>query len=225
MKTFPLFLETATLYVEDANKSKDFIIINLVHVSQVISSFAPCRKYEEEFVNLTQSPPPEHVYLLFKYRERLQRLTPLVGTNLNSVAAVQNLYDRIMCETMGNIGLPRWSEEVYPDGLAEFVGAKWRTFTYTPYMLKAKSGPLISEIRKGIGRFEDFYTETNIPFDVYSGHDITLMNLARALNLEGQLPMVFNFTSALAIEVYRDSNNQGNEFVEVGGDLGNNVNH
>lgn len=166
---------------------------------QVIAQFGPCKEYEMDFLQIMNKTPVKYRALLYLTRDKLERLEKLSGAPLANLRGVAHLYDTIMCEKMAENDLPDWAEEVYPEGLKHLAPVLLKLFTHTPYMLKQKSGPLINDIRK-------FMTEENpynsIKFNIYSGHDSTLISLTRALELDKQLPKVFNFTAAIAFELH-----------------------
>lgn len=137
--------------------------------------------------------------LMFLHRTDLNALQRSSGLILDNIKHVANLYDTIYCEQMAGHDLPKWSAQVYPEGLRAIASASLKLVTHTPYMLKEKSGALLNEINSFM---DDDDNEGSAKFRIYSGHDTTLMSLARALRIDRQLPKIFNFTATLAFELY-----------------------
>lgn len=176
----------------------------------MIAQFGACTKYEEEYNKLKTVIPLEHTNLLNQYRAQLVALGKLSGLTLDSVKKVSDLYDTILCDAEAGLKLPYWAMEVYPDGLSSFVVAHLKLYTHTPFMLKRKSGPLIKDIRTFLNGEE---VQGNYRFKIYSGHDLSLLSLTRAFGLESQFPKLFNWTDALAFELYKAKN--GKKVVKV----------
>lgn len=148
--------------------------------------------------------------MLQSHKTQLVGLGKKCGVTLASVKNAGALYDTILCQAEGGEQLPDWAGLVYPDGLREFAVAFLKMMTHSPYMLKEKSGPLIEEIRAFMNKEAG---QGDYTFKIYSGHDTTLISLARAFDLEHQFPRLFKFTDTLAFELYKDQ--QGGELVKV----------
>lgn len=171
-----------------------------------MTCFAPCKNYEDEFVRVKNAGIPAHNQLLSEYDEKLRNISELAGKKISSVAKAAILFDEFMSDYMGQLPVPEWIEEVYPNGLAVFPRAQMGTFSTTPSMMREKTGPMVKEIRRSL---------TNNPdtlLDVYSGHDITVFNLALGLKLMDQMPNAINYTTTIVIELYEED---GNKDVEV----------
>lgn len=184
--------------------------VTIFFFPQEISQFAPCKDYEAEFFNIMTNTPLFYRALMYLHRTDLATLQQSSGLVLDSIKHVANLYDTIYCEKMAGHDLPEWSSQVYPEGLRAIASASLKMVTGTPYMLKEKSGPLLHEINS----FMDDENDASPKFRIFSGHDTTLMSLARALRIDRQLPKIFNFTATLAFELYT-GNTRDEDVVKV----------
>lgn len=176
----------------------------------MISQFGPCKKFEEEYVQMRNNVPLIYKEMLQSYKTKLVALEKPCGVTLASIKNAGALYDTILCEAEGGKQLPDWAGQVYPDGLSELAAAFLKMMTHSPYMLKQKSGPLIEEIRAFMNKEAD---QGDYKLKIYSAHDSTLVTLAKAFDVEGQFPRLFKFTDTLAFELYKDE--EGGELVKV----------
>lgn len=159
-------------------------------------------------MGVIQDTPLIYRALLNVYRSDLEKYERLSGMGLANLRNVAHLYDALMCEKMAGEHLDPWTDEVYPEGLKTVASTYLKLITHTPYMLKEKSGPLINEIRNF------FSTDVGaLKFQVISGHDSTLLSLARAFRLTRQLPAIFNFTGTFGFELYTGAGHE--ELIKV----------
>lgn len=172
------------------------IAIRDVQSDYSIAQFGRCKRYETAYLNISKEMPLEYKALLQLHGSVLSNMQQRADIPMGNIRNAAFLYDVIWSEKAFGNDLPKWADNVYPKGMELLMGANYRLLTQTPFMLKQKSGTLISDIR-------NFLTKRGgAPFLIYSGHDTTMISLARALKLESQLPILFNFTAAFAFELY-----------------------
>lgn len=75
-------------------------------------------------------------------------------------------------------------------------------FTETPFMKKVKGGALLTEILDHMTSKRSRTLTPNRSIFIYSGHDVTLVNLMRALGIIDQTAMKPDFGSALVLELH-----------------------
>lgn len=79
-------------------------------------------------------------------------------------------------------------------------------FTDTPYMKKVKGGALLTEIIDHMTKKRSRTLAPNRSIFIYSGHDVTLVNLMRALDIIGQTTKKPDYASALVLELHHSVN-------------------
>lgn len=164
----------------------------------MIGLFGPCSDYTADYNRISTDTPLLREALEHINPHRKERFERLSGKKLDSLMDIAYLWDTIACERASGHPLPEWTDEVY-NVLLPYSNGLLRHLLYTPYMLKEKSGPLINEIRN----FFLVGEERKDPmFNIYSGHDLTLLALIKAFAISDQFPEVLTYTSALAFELY-----------------------
>lgn len=74
--------------------------------------------------------------------------------------------------------------------------------TETPFMKKVKGGALLTEILDNMTKKRGRTLTPNRSIFIYSGHDVTLVNLMRALDIIDQTTMKPDYASALVLELH-----------------------
>lgn len=166
---------------------------------QTISQFAPCKNYEKLSVEKLKDTPEDYKVLIELIRPLLQELEQLAGFNMGNLRNPARLYDVVLSEALLGNEQPEWTKKVYPDGLAALAAARLGIFADSKEMLYMKSAPLIGEIRRFMKTDQGDYK-----FRLMTGHDSTLVTLARAFEMDDQVPILFNFTAIMAFELYKD---------------------
>lgn len=74
--------------------------------------------------------------------------------------------------------------------------------TETPFMKKVKGGALLTEIIDHMTKKRSRTLTPNRSMFIYSGHDVTLVNMMRALDIIDQTTMKPDYASALVLELH-----------------------
>lgn len=74
--------------------------------------------------------------------------------------------------------------------------------TETPFMKKVKGGALLTEIIDQMTKKRSRTLTPDRSIFIYSGHDVTLVNLMRALNIIDQTTMKPDYASTLVLELH-----------------------
>lgn len=118
------------------------------------------------------------------------------------------VYDVLQVQKFHNLTLPTWTESVFPDVMARMKERAIELFTETPYMRRIKGGLLVTEIFNKMVQKRSREISQNIL--IYSGHDNTLANMARGLNITDQVPLMPEYGAAVIFEMHcKDANSTG----------------
>lgn len=119
---------------------------------------------------------------------------------MTNVKDALKLWDILFIEKGNNMSLPAWTDSVFPDQLHAMAVSALALPTQTLYMKMVKGGPLVKKIVDQMR--EKQVNNSNRSIYVYSGHDSTLLSVARLLNLNNQTNGVPAFGATLTFELH-----------------------
>lgn len=99
--------------------------------------------------------------------------------------------------------LPEWTDNVFPDKLLPIAKYNLALLTEFSYMKKIKGGPFITEIVDLMHKKITGNLSPNRNVFIYSGHDTSLVNIMRALEIIDQTSELPDFGSTLAFELHQ----------------------
>lgn len=138
---------------------------------------APCPRYDAEKARSDAEIAKETDT---KYHDLYTYLTLNAGQPINSILDVETLYNILEIEADNNYKLPDWTHSVFPDKMKDIATLTLASFTYTPLLKRLWGGPLIKEIVDNMNLKKSNNLKDKKMF-IYSAHDITLVNVWRAL--------------------------------------------
>lgn len=97
--------------------------------------------------------------------------------------------------------LPNWTDPVFPSKVLSLSARSQALLTETQYMKRIKGGPLISQICEEMLLKQENNETRNLFF--YSGHDLTLTNVMRALEVQDQTSPTPLYGAAFIFELRR----------------------
>lgn len=103
-------------------------------------------------------------------------------------------------QRFNKLRLPEWTDSIFPDKLASLKARAFQLFTETPYMRRIKGGLLITEIIDKMLKKQAGELTQNI--FIYSGHDTTIANMVRGLNVTGQTRILPDYGASLIFELH-----------------------
>lgn len=132
----------------------------------------------------------------------------VVEQNITNVRQATQLMDVLFVQNDNGLPLPKWTDEIFPD---LFYVMKARNFNFnveTPYMARVKGGLLITDT------FEQMVLKRNDKLShnlaIYSGHDSTLFNVMKPLNVLNQTTFVPEYLAMLSFELHCDTSDDCN---------------
>jgi lysosomal acid phosphatase len=166
----------------------------------LIAQKRPCPKYDDVYKEVLKSP---EIRKLDEENQNLYRILSVnTGENISSLLDVELLHGTLEAEEFAGWELPDWTEGVFPSKTLPIAERYLRLITETPFMKRIKAGPLMSEIIENM-----FSNKNNLPqeksINIYSAHDVTLVNLMNSMAILDQTTNKPRFASALAIELHQ----------------------
>lgn len=120
--------------------------------------------------------------------------------NYSNILQSVAVYDALEVQRDSNLKLPAWTESIFPDKMSLLKRRIFDLFTETPYMRRIKGGLLITEIvDKMIKKQTEEITQNIL---VYSGHDSTIRNMVRGMNVTDQVPEMPGYGASLIFELH-----------------------
>lgn len=166
----------------------------------LIAAKQKCKKFDDLYVQLFSTPKYKKILEdnsdLFKY------LTEQTGMEIDTMRKVEELYNTLEIEQLQNLNLPTWTEKVFPSSMKPIAELSLASFTDTDFMKRMKGGPFVKKVLEEMKKKS---VNENIPkLNIYSGHDITLVNILRTLGFSDKLKP--NFAAYLIFELHLTPN-------------------
>lgn len=164
----------------------------------LIAQKRACPKYDEVYNSVITS---EEIKALDNTNRMLYKiLSKNTGENISSIRDVELLHNTLEAEKEAGWALPDWAENIFPEKTAPLAQRYLRLLSDTPFMRRIKGGPLITEIIDTMLNRRNHLSERAIT--VYSGHDVTLVNVMNAMGIISQTTGKPSFSATLAIELH-----------------------
>uniref|UniRef100_A0A182NN07 MADF domain-containing protein n=1 Tax=Anopheles dirus TaxID=7168 RepID=A0A182NN07_9DIPT len=168
----------------------------------ILAQKQPCPRYEQSKQRLLAYPPKDIRELYEKNAALFRTLSQGTGQNISTILDVELLYNTLEIEKSAGLELPDWTEGIFPQKMLPIAERSLALITELPLMKKIKGGAIVGELldnairrRSGI-----LIPERNI--FIYSGHDVTLVNLMRALNVIEQTSGKPDFSATIVFELH-----------------------
>lgn len=169
----------------------------------ILTMKKPCPKYDKMLNDFYTNATGAIKELNSKNRQLYDFLTKHTGKNITNLRDVEFLYNTLSIENDEGLKLPDWTDDVFPDKLRPLAERHLQLLTETPYMTLVKGGAMVTEITNG---FLDKQMGSNHPdrrINIYSAHDVTLINTFKALGIVDQTTKKPDYSSALVFELHR----------------------
>uniref|UniRef100_A0A182PV94 Acid phosphatase n=1 Tax=Anopheles epiroticus TaxID=199890 RepID=A0A182PV94_9DIPT len=168
----------------------------------ILAQKQPCPRYDQSKQRLAAYPPKDVRELYEKNAALFRTLSQGTGQNISTLLDVELLYNTLEIEKSAGLELPDWTEGIFPQKMLPIAERSLALITELPLMKKIKGGAIVGELldnairrRSGI-----LIPERNI--FIYSGHDVTLVNFMRALNIIDQTTGKPDFSAAIVFELH-----------------------
>lgn len=156
-----------------------------------------CARYDIEMERELQS---EFVRELDRNNSQLYEfITSKTGVNVTGFRQIDSLHNSLNAMELAGWKLPEWTSGIYPSKTSGITLRYLKFLSETKFMKMARGGSLLTEISKSM-----LHLNESVKVSIYSGHDVTLVNLISVLNLADQLQEEPKYAATLAVELVRD---------------------
>lgn len=161
-----------------------------------------CPIYEELLMQLTVYPPADIQAWLEADAEVLKEVGEKVGFPLDDIMTMVLVTDIIRTNIdMNYDATPQWAVDAYQSTLEKYL-ARFLDMTHeTELMLKIRGGPLITQMVWNMEAIAANRSDVGWNFLIYSSHDLTILNLARVLNVTEQIPALPSYADTIMVEL------------------------
>lgn len=163
-------------------------------------------------MKLFTDPPANIREMNDENRELFSYLSKHSGQNITNVRQVEFLYSTLLLEEGAGLTLPEWTVDVYPDKVRPLSERSLEMITETPFMKRIKGGALVTDIADKMLMKQSKMLKPDRSIFIYSGHDVTLVNVMNSLGILPQTSRLPDFASALVFELHRSVIFGDNEF-------------
>ncbi|KAM8704651.1 hypothetical protein ACLKA7_009159 [Drosophila subpalustris] len=172
----------------------------------------PCIKYDNILQKLYKTPPPELQKLNEDNKALFKLLSKNTGKNISNVLDVELLYTTLKTEEEANLALPDWTENIYPEEMRPLVERSYALFTETHLMKRIKGGAFLTEILKKMQNKRRKNLNPDRKIFLYSGHDVTLVNVMNSLGIIDQTSKLPEYAAALVFELHNSKSFSDGDF-------------
>ncbi|KAJ2943881.1 hypothetical protein O0L34_g8205 [Tuta absoluta] len=147
-----------------------------------------------------------------KFRETFEYVSKNANESMYSIMKLDYLYSTFLAQQDFGLKLPDWTRNVFPNKMRTPFMLSLALLTYNQTMQRFRVGPLLGEIKQS---FEGIVNEanTNRSLYVYSGHDVNVVGLWRALGFEELLEPEYG--ASIVIELHEEVEQDVKRFEEI----------
>lgn len=116
----------------------------------------------------------------------------------------EQLYNILSIEKANGLELPKWTESVFPNKLLALAERNLAVLTENAFMKRVKGGYFVTDVIDKMLEKRSNQLKPNRKVFIYSGHDVTLVNVMRALNIIDQTSRKPDYAAALLFELHHN---------------------
>lgn len=148
----------------------------------ILAMKMPCPKYNMLKQQLAKDP--KIIDIKRKNHDLFSYLARNAGKKVTNLQELEYLYNTLTVEKNNNFTLPEWAEKVYPAKLKPLADFSFSLQCYTKEMARLKTGPFFSELIDHIyNSTSSLKDNSNRKLWMYSGHDTTIANILKTLDI------------------------------------------
>ncbi|KAG4071333.1 hypothetical protein HA402_004037 [Bradysia odoriphaga] len=182
------------------------------HLDHVLVTGKKCPRFQRAHVDYLQNTSMMKD-VLSEYKQLFAHWSKHSGMNIQSIDAVNLLYNTLCIEQEQNKPLPAWAERALkPDSPMNYIANLYfQSYAATPELARLKQGFLIKEIMDRFSQKIHSTLEPDRKLWLYSAHDLTIVNVLNSLGLFGLFEFDLNqphfppYGASLHFELFRTS--------------------
>ncbi|CAG9761313.1 unnamed protein product [Ceutorhynchus assimilis] len=170
------------------------------NLDNLVAMKTNCTKYDKQFIEVQNSAKVQQYNQ--DYADLYNYLSQHTGKIINNIEDVESLFNTLEIYQLNNLSTPYWVNDTLMNEMKIIAAQNLAIYSETEYMKKIKGGFFLKTI---LDLMETALNGTkDVPtINTYSGHDLTIVHVMRALNLIDTLKP--NFGACLIFELYEDS--------------------
>ncbi|XP_053601206.1 prostatic acid phosphatase-like isoform X2 [Plodia interpunctella] len=170
-------------------------------LDNIVAATKKCKRFTEMYEELKAEKDMEP-----RFTELFDYLSKYTNQSMRSVLDVDFLYSSMLAQQDAGLKLPEWTKNVFPNKMRTPFMLSLALLSYNETLLRLQVGPLLGEIRqhfKEMAVHEDFERSLYL----YSGHDVNVVALWRALGFQELLEPEYGASVVLELheEVEQES--------------------
>ncbi|KAM3958304.1 LOW QUALITY PROTEIN: prostatic acid phosphatase [Aphomia sociella] len=141
-----------------------------------------------------------------RFNELFDYLTKHTNQSMRSVLDVDFLYSSLQTQQEAGLKLPEWTKNVFPFKMRNPFMLSLALLSYNETLQRLQIGPLLGEIKQYLKESVN-HENLDRSLYLYSGHDVTVVSMWRALGFQELLEPEYGASIALELheEVEQDS--------------------
>ncbi|XP_063373023.1 lysosomal acid phosphatase-like [Cydia amplana] len=149
------------------------------HLDNIVASTKPCKVWKAMYEELLEKSNKDA-----KYTKLFEYLSNHTGQDMHSVLEVDFLYSTFLSQQEAGLKIPEWTKNYFPNQMRSAFMHSLALLSHNHTLQRFKVGPLLSEMRENLEKSVSYSGEGPAPRSllVYSGHDVNVVALWRALN-------------------------------------------
>ncbi|KAG6455567.1 lysosomal acid phosphatase-like [Manduca sexta] len=178
------------------------------HLDNIVAGTKPCKEfkamYQEHLAEKDADP---------KFSDLFDYLSKYTNQTMRSILEVDFLYSTLQTEQEAGLKIPDWTKNVFPNKMRMPFMLSLALLSYNETLQRLHIGSLLGEVKDS---FDEIATHTNLDSQrslyIYSGHDVTVVALWRALGYNELLEPEYG--ASIVLELHEDVE-QSNFFVKA----------
>lgn len=174
------------------------------NLDNLVAMKTNCTEYDKEFIEVLNATKMRHINE--ENRDLYQYLTEHTGIIIDNIEAVESLYNTLEIEQLNNLTLPHWVNGSIMSQMRILGAQNLAIYSENEYMKKIKGGFFLSTVLQLMKKSSK---NDEVPsVNMYSGHDLTIVHVLRALNLIDTLKpdfgasVIIEFHGSLELKIF-----------------------
>ncbi|XP_063634427.1 lysosomal acid phosphatase-like isoform X1 [Cydia splendana] len=169
------------------------------HLDNIVASTKPCKVWKAMYEELLEKSNKDA-----KYTKLFEYLSNHTAQDMHSVLEVDFLYSTFLSQQEAGLKIPEWTKNYFPNQMRSAFMQSLALLSHNHTLQRFKVGPLLSEMRENLEKCVSYSGEGPSPRSllVYSGHDVNVVALWRALNYTEDLEPEYG--ASLVFELHEE---------------------
>ncbi|XP_013196183.2 prostatic acid phosphatase-like [Amyelois transitella] len=165
-------------------------------LDNIVAGSKKCKLFTEMYEELKTEKDLEP-----RFSELFDYLSKYTNQSMRSVLDVDFLYSSMLAQQEAGLKLPEWTKNVFPNKMRTPFMLSLALLSYNESLHRLQVGPLLGEIRQHFKEAES-HENTDRTLYLYSGHDVNVVSLWRALGHEELLEPEYG--ASIVLELHEE---------------------